>query len=237
MGSALPALADSRACAWSPERRSRQTVQGQRSSGRMVPAFSNSPAAVAPFRQSESRPICVKRQRSLPNVLFKERRRAGPSMAQFPTVRFSPDLAVTTGNQVNQEDWPLGGPHSSAMGEPNLVPRADAAVTCSPMADSGEERSSLSSRRLNLASSSRALVSACMDNQRIPVVLPEGVVNTITQSRAPSTGLWGALFPSRATEKRQDPFHAQSICCGHCSVRKLEALPVNRKERVRHPLP
>ncbi|XDV46682.1 hypothetical protein PO909_014524 [Leuciscus waleckii] len=70
-------------------------------------------------------------------------------------------------------------------------------------------RSPLSSRRLDLASSSRALVSACMDNQRIPVGLPEGVVNTITQSRAPSTrrlyaSKW-SVFASWCSAKGSDP--------------------------------
>ena len=60
-----------------------------------------------------------------------------------------------------------------------------------------------------MASLSRALVSACMDNQRIPVALPEGVVNTITQSRAPSTrrlyaSKW-SVFTKWCTDKNLDP--------------------------------
>ncbi|CAM4555573.1 unnamed protein product [Leuciscus chuanchicus] len=146
VGSPRAALAESRARAWPPECRSRQTVQEQHSPGRMVPAPSDSPATVAPVRQG-----------------------------------------VTTGNREDQGNAPLGAPHSPTMGEPNLVPRASEAVALTSLADPGQERSPLSSRRIDMASPPRALVSARVGNQRIPVELSEGVINTITQSRAPST--------------------------------------------------
>ncbi|XDV25396.1 hypothetical protein PO909_029318 [Leuciscus waleckii] len=153
----------------------------------MVSAPPDSPASVAPVRQSESRPLCVRRQRPLPDILLEERGRAGPSLAQPPAVRFSPDLAVTPGDREDQRNAPLSAPHSPALGEPDMVPGINAAGRLSPMADPVEERPSLSSPRFDLASPSRALVSACVENQRILVDLPKGVVNTITQSRAPST--------------------------------------------------
>jgi hypothetical protein len=98
------------------------------------------------------RPLCVERQRALPEVFLQERGRAGPDLAQLPAVSFPSDLAVTTGTQEYQGNAPLSASHSSAMGDPDLVPRAGEAVARSPMADPGEERSSLSSRWIDLAS-------------------------------------------------------------------------------------
>ncbi|CAM4728577.1 unnamed protein product [Leuciscus chuanchicus] len=209
VGSALSVLDESRACAWPPERGPRQTVQGQRSPGGVVFASPISPVTVAPFRQSESRPLCVNRQRALPKVLFKERGRAGPSLAQRPAIRFSPGLSVATSHQENQGSAPHSAPHSPVLGESDMVPGFNTAGRHSSLADTGEKRPSLSSPRLDLAFSSRALVSACMDSQRIPVDLPTGVVNTITQSRAPSTrrlyaSKW-SVFNKWCTAKGLDP--------------------------------
>ncbi|XDV16238.1 hypothetical protein PO909_016039 [Leuciscus waleckii] len=45
----------------------------------------------------------------------------------------------------------------------------------------------LSSQGLDLASSPGALVPTCVGHQRVPSDIPEGVLNTIMQARAPST--------------------------------------------------
>ncbi|XDV50765.1 hypothetical protein PO909_019777 [Leuciscus waleckii] len=114
-----------------------------------------------------------------------------------PLYAFPPISLLPQVNKENQGNTPLSAPHSPAMGEPNLVPRASEAVALTPMADPGEERAPLSSRWNDLASPSRALVSACVDNQWIPADLPEGVINTITQSRAPSTRRLYAIVQRR----------------------------------------
>ncbi|KAG1930741.1 hypothetical protein F2P79_022070 [Pimephales promelas] len=129
----------------------------------MVPATPDSPVTVAPFWQSESRPVCIKRHRSSPAVLFEERGCLGPNLAQPPSLCFSFDLSVTTGNQEDQGNTPHCAPYSPAMGESNLVPGADAAVTHSPLADSGEERPPSQPPWLNQASPSRELFSTRME--------------------------------------------------------------------------
>jgi len=58
-------------------------------------------------------------------------------------------LTVATGNKENQGNAPLGAPHSPALGESDLVPGA---VTDSPVAHSGDNRSHLSGSWLDLES-------------------------------------------------------------------------------------
>ncbi|CAM4579237.1 unnamed protein product [Leuciscus chuanchicus] len=227
VGSALTALAESRACAWAPERGSRQTVQGQCSPWGVVLASPNSPVTVAPFRQSESRPLCVRRPRSLPKVLYEERGRAGPDLAQRPTICLPAGLSVATSHQENQGSAPHGAPHSPVLGEPDLVPGANTVGRHSPLADSGETRPSLSSPRLDLASPYRALVSARMETQRIPVDLPEGVVNTITPLRGGSTRLNGLCLKSGALPRGWIHKH---VGYRRAQVISLSALPPSGSE-------
>ena len=54
------------------------------------------------------------------------------------------------------------------------------------MASAVEKRPPLSGQRLDLASSPRIVVPSCLGHQRVPANLPEGMLNTITQARAPS---------------------------------------------------
>ncbi|CAM4733894.1 unnamed protein product [Leuciscus chuanchicus] len=167
-----------------PERRTRQTVQEQCSSRRMVLTPTDSPAAVGDIRQSGSRPVCVSRKRSLFKVFLQEH---GPRLAPLPALCFSPRRAPTSGVRADQGKRMLSATSSSVLEEPGLVPSSDAAGKHCPMADTGEEGPPLSSQGLDLASSPGALVPTCVGHQRVPVSLPEGVLNTITQARAPST--------------------------------------------------
>ncbi|CAM4530898.1 unnamed protein product [Leuciscus chuanchicus] len=228
VGSALTALAvPGHACAWAPERGSRQTVQGQCSPWGVVLASPNSPVTVAPFRQSESRPLASKDNAHCPKFFTKNE----DALAQQPTICLPAGLSVATSHQENQGSAPHGAPHSPVLGEPDLVPGANTAGRHSPLADSGEKRPSLSSPRLDLASPSRALVSACMETQRIPVDLPEGVVNTITQSRAPSTRRLytskGSVFKSGALPRGWIHKH---VGYRRAQVISLSALPPSGSE-------
>ncbi|XDV39230.1 hypothetical protein PO909_008494 [Leuciscus waleckii] len=95
LGSAQFALVESSARARPPERGTRQTVQEQCSSRRMVLTPTDSPAAVGDIRQSGSRPVCVSRKRSLSEVFLQEHGRAGPHLAPLPALCFSPRRAPT----------------------------------------------------------------------------------------------------------------------------------------------
>ncbi len=73
------------------------------------------------------------------------------------------------------------------MEEPTLVVRADSATDSSPLARAPETGSPLSGERNNMAPSTRAVGSLHLAAQREPTGLPERVLNTISEARAPST--------------------------------------------------
>ncbi|CAM4725520.1 unnamed protein product [Leuciscus chuanchicus] len=76
---------------------------------------------------------------------------------------------------------------STVLEKPTLVPSRDAVSEYCPVASTNEERSPLTGPRLDLASSPGTMVPSCLGHQRVHVGLPKGVLNTITQARAPST--------------------------------------------------
>ncbi|XDV46928.1 hypothetical protein PO909_016730 [Leuciscus waleckii] len=75
----------------------------------------------------------------------------------------------------------------TVLGKPTLVPSRDAVSKHCPVASTSEERPPLSGPRLDLAFSPGIVVPSCLGHQRVHVGLPKGVLNTITQARAPST--------------------------------------------------
>ncbi len=68
-----------------------------------------------------------------------------------------------------------------------MVVRADSATDSSPLARAPETGSPLSGERNNMAPSTRAVGSLHLAAQREPTGLPERVLNTISEARAPST--------------------------------------------------
>ncbi|XDV20625.1 hypothetical protein PO909_025925 [Leuciscus waleckii] len=153
----------------------------------MVSASHDGAKYLGHFRQSRGRPVRVTNQRSLPNVLLKRKGRAGPKLAQVPSLCVSPGHLVTTGNQANQGEQMLNTPDSPTMGKSSMVPRTDGAGEQSSTADSSEEGPVVPGPGRSLAPVPRAVGPACVGDQLSPFHLPEGVLNTITQARAPST--------------------------------------------------
>ncbi len=96
-----------------------------------------------------------------------------------------PRLQKGTGSQ-----GAIGGP---LVEEPTLVVRADSATDSSPLARAPETGSPLSGERKNMAPSTRAVGSLHLAAQREPTGLPERVLNTISEARAPSTRRFYAL--------------------------------------------
>ncbi len=76
---------------------------------------------------------------------------------------------------------------SPLVEEPTLVVRADSATDSSPLARAPETGSPLSGERNNMAPSTRAVGSLHLAAQWEPTGLPERVLNTISEARAPST--------------------------------------------------
>ncbi|XDV27979.1 hypothetical protein PO909_031413 [Leuciscus waleckii] len=102
----------------------------------------------------------------------------------------------------------LCAPRCAALEESSVVPRADATDEHDPVADSGEERSPLPGQGRDLAPAPRLMGPECMGHQRVPADLPEAVLSTITQARAPSTR---RLYASK-----------WSVFSGWCSARNLD---------------
>ncbi|CAM4648922.1 unnamed protein product [Leuciscus chuanchicus] len=120
-------------------------------------------------------------------ILLQEQGCAGSRLASLPALCVSPCHAPTPGVRANQGERMPSATRRPILDKPSLVSSPDAADEYRPVADTGEEGSPLAGERLDLASSPGALVPTCVGHQRVPVNLPAGVLNTITQARAPST--------------------------------------------------
>ncbi|KAL0195701.1 hypothetical protein M9458_009273, partial [Cirrhinus mrigala] len=91
----------------------------------------------------------MRRQLSLPNILFEGQGRVGQRLAQPPPLCFSPDILDSSKTQAS-----FGGP---SLEEPALVLRAVPAARSSPLAHSPETRPPLSSERDNMAPPAQAV--------------------------------------------------------------------------------
>ncbi len=78
--------------------------------------------------QGRGRPLHLKRQLSLPNLLFEERGLVGPRMAQPPPVCFFPDRSDPSGNQMSQGAQAQSASGGPALEEPSLDLRAVSAA-------------------------------------------------------------------------------------------------------------
>ncbi len=108
-------------------------------------------------------------------------RLAQPPPLCIPPIALIPQVVRRVRNRVTRCYWwpPCGGT--------TLVVRADSATDSSPLARAPETGSPLSGERNNMAPSTRAVGSLHLAAQREPTGLPERVLNTISEARAPST--------------------------------------------------
>ncbi len=120
------------------------------------------------------------------HLLFEGQGRVGPRLAQPPPLCIPPDRPASTGRQAYQGTGSQG-PQGPLVEQPTLVVRADSATDSSPLAHAPETGSPLSDERNNMAPSTRAVGSLHLAAQREPTGLPERVLNTISEARAPST--------------------------------------------------
>ncbi len=120
------------------------------------------------------------------NVLFEGQGCFGSQLAQPSPLCFSPDRPDPAGNQANQETEAHSSVSGLALEEPALVHRAVSATHCSPMAHSPETRSPLSGEQNDLAPPARIMGATSLASRWEPLDIPESVLNTISQARAPS---------------------------------------------------
>ncbi len=167
------------------------TTSPQRSGCSTHWRFRKSVRSLARQRSTSSPQI----QLSLPNLFFEEQGCVVPRMAQPPPVCFSPDRSDPSGNQASQgaqAQIASGGP---ALEEPSLDLRAISAANSSSVAHSPEAGPPLSGEQNDLAPPARAVGPASLASRWESIDLPEKVLNTISQARAPSTRRLYALNP------------------------------------------
>ncbi len=91
----------------------------------------------------------------------------------------------------------------------HLVVRADSDADSSPLARAPETGSPLSGERNNMAPSTRAVGSPSLPARREPIGLPERVLNTIAEARAPSTrrlySLKWSVFSTWCLDRGENP--------------------------------
>ncbi|KAL0163879.1 hypothetical protein M9458_039632, partial [Cirrhinus mrigala] len=122
---------------------------------------------------AEGRPLRLRTQLSLPNVLFEGQGRVGPRLAQPPPLCFSPDILDPPSTQLSQgteTQAPSGGP---SLKELALVLGAVPAACSSPLAHSPEAGPPLSGERDNMAPPAQAVVPAPVVSGWESMNLPE----------------------------------------------------------------
>ncbi len=193
MGSAQPALAEGSTPAGQTEPRSGYVISEQCPLRGVNAPSAGGSEDLEDLWQGRSRPFRLQRQLSLPNLLFEGQGRVGPRLAQPPPLCIPPDRPASTGHQAYQGTGSQGAIGGPLVEEPTLVVRADSATDSSPLARAPETGSPLSGERNNMAPSTRAVGSLHLAAQREPTGLPERVLNTISEARAPSTRCLYAL--------------------------------------------
>ncbi|KAI2646365.1 Gag-Pol polyprotein [Labeo rohita] len=187
VGSAQPVFTEGNTRTRQTEPRCGYVIAKQRPFWGMDASSAGGPEDLGGLWQGRGRPLRLRKQFSLPNVLFKGQGRVGPQLAQPPPVCFSPDILDSSSTQVSQgteTQAPSGGP---SLEKPALVLRTVPAARSSPLAHSPETRPPLSGGRDNMAPQAQAVGPAPLVPGWEPVNLSESVLNTISQARAPST--------------------------------------------------
>ncbi len=100
--SAQPVFAESNACARQTESGCRHAITEQRPLRGMDAPPTGGSGDLGDIWQGRGRPLRLKRQLSLPDLLFEGHERVGPQLAQPPPLRFFSNRSDPAGHQVNQ---------------------------------------------------------------------------------------------------------------------------------------
>ncbi len=185
---------------------------------RMETPSPDGPADLATFWTRTGRPVRVPRDVALPVVLLPDRwntrhGRTGTQLAAGPSqICISPSEPSRTDSVQGQRGRGADPARGTILAYQDLVPRADAPRDIPSLADSSEEGSTDSETGHLMAPASRPLETSCLVPRRDAEVLgdlPQGVVDTITSARAPSTrhayALKWNLFVEWCSSHREDP--------------------------------
>ncbi|KAI2646655.1 Tyrosine recombinase slr0733 [Labeo rohita] len=176
-----------------------------------------SPADLEPFRRSPDRSVCLPRILPLPAVLLPQRGSprqgcAGTQLASGAQVSLSPSEPPCTDTVQDQGGRGAGSAGCAILAHPNLVSRPHFPCGSPSLKDPLEERPSFSRVGHNLAPVSRPMEPARLAPGRDASdlsSLSQAMIDTITQSRAPSTRQayalrWG-LFVDWCSSRGEDP--------------------------------
>ncbi|KAL0172543.1 hypothetical protein M9458_032854, partial [Cirrhinus mrigala] len=122
-----------------------------------------------------------------PIYFSKERDALAHDWPNLLLYAFSPDVFDSSNTQTSQGTTSQAPPGGPALEDSAMVPGAMSAALRSPLADPLETRPSLSGERGHLASPAQSMGLTPVVFEREPENLSEGVLNTISQARAPST--------------------------------------------------
>ncbi|KAI2650071.1 Transposon Ty3-G Gag-Pol polyprotein [Labeo rohita] len=122
-----------------------------------------------------------------PIYFFRKREMRWPTIGPTSSCMLFPDVFDSSNTQTSQGTTSQAPPGGPALEDSAMVPGAMSAALRSPLADPLETRPSLSGERGHLASPAQSMGLTPVVFEREPENLSEGVLNTISQARAPST--------------------------------------------------
>ncbi len=187
LGSDQSALTEGNAWAGQDEPRSGHVVKEQRLLRRMDAPPARGSENLGSLWQSSSRPICLRRQLSLPNLFHEEHGCPGPRVAQPSALCVPSNRSATAGTQTSQGTTAQASFNSPPLEEPTVGVGVIPAARSSPVAHSLETGPPLSSERHAVASTAWVMGPAWVAAQREPFDLLERVLNTMAEARVPST--------------------------------------------------
>ncbi|KAL0150896.1 hypothetical protein M9458_053815, partial [Cirrhinus mrigala] len=177
----------------------------------------DSPADLESIRRGPDRSVCLPRMLPLPALLLPQRGspqqvHTGTQLASGAQVCLSPSEPPCTDPVQDQGGRGAGSAGCAVLAHPDLVCRPHAPRDSPSLEDPLEEGPSFSGDGHHLAPASRSVEPAWVASGRDTVDLsglPQAVIETITQSRAPSTRQayalsWG-LFVDWCASRGEDP--------------------------------
>ncbi len=183
-------------CSRTPELRRGLTVEGRGNPRGVEITPSDSQYDLECIRQGGGGSLRVNREHSLPVVLFTDTLSPGSGctssqLAESTQVCLSSSETSASRALQNQRGKGICSVSGTEMAQSAVVPRTGGDAGSPPPVDyPTEERPPLSSTRNDMAPKSRFMEPSCLaPRQSLPVtdVLPQRVLNTISEARAPST--------------------------------------------------
>ncbi len=185
---------------------------------RMATPSRDNPADLELIRGSSGGPVCFPRVLPLPAVFFPDRgppwhRCTGTQLASsFTQVCVSPSEPTRTDSVQAQGGQGAGPAGRAVLAHPDLVSRTHFPRDSPSLVHSSEEGPPFTGARHHMAPAYRSVEPSCVAPERDVADLsglPQAVVDTITQARAPSTrqayALKWSLFANLCYSRQEDP--------------------------------